>query len=288
MKILADIQTVAVLGAGIMGRGIAQVCAQAGCAVQLFDINTDALTAAIHSIESFTARSVEKGKLTTTARENLLLKISTTNEISAVSADLVIEAVVEDLGIKHALFQQLEAQLPDAIFATNTSSIPVTAIAGGLQKPNRLLGLHFFNPAPLMQLVEVIAGAATPPELVELGVAFAERIGKKPAVVQDGPGFIVNRVARFYYLESLRIVEEGGADIGTIDRLLEATGFRMGPFRLLDLIGIDTNHAVTQSVYHQFFEEPRFRPSRLQERMVQAGHHGRKTGRGFYRYDAQD
>jgi 3-hydroxybutyryl-CoA dehydrogenase len=201
-------------------------------------------------------------------------------------ADMVMEAVVENLEVKQRLFQDLEKiNSGKAILATNTSSLSVTRIASVLKDPRRCVGLHFFNPAYQMKLVEVIAGTATSPELVDLIKEFSKKIGKVPVLVKDSPGFIVNRVARHYYLESLKALEEKVSDVPGIDRLLRSAGFKMGPFELMDLIGLDTNFLVTSSMYNAFFQDAKFRPSRIQQEKIDAGHLGRKTGKGFYEYE---
>jgi 3-hydroxybutyryl-CoA dehydrogenase len=277
--------SLAVLGSGVMGHGIALVAAQRGLKTWLYDLNDDLLGRARAQVEAFWAKSVEKGKLSPEAHTAASSRLHYTTRLEDLAVDFILEAIPERLELKRDVFARLQGLFGDGpVLATNTSSIPVTQIAAGLPHPHRVVGMHFFNPAPLMQLVEVIAGEETPTQLAEQTAALARHLGKTPAHVRDTPGFIVNRVARFYYLEALRIAEENTAQPHDIDTLMRATGFRMGPFELMDLIGVDTNHAVTQSVYHAFYEEPRFRPSRLQQKKVEAGHHGRKTKRGFYTY----
>ena len=201
-------------------------------------------------------------------------------------ADFIIEAILENLQIKRELFQHLETiNTSDSIFATNTSSIPITQIASGLNHPERLVGVHFFNPAHIMKLVEVIKGAATSTAVAEKAFDWSVSLGKTTVYAQDAPGFIVNRVARHFYVEALKIAEEGVASIPEIDNLLESTGFKMGPFRLMDLIGVDTNYSVTNSMFEQFNFDPKFRPNRIQKQKVDAGHHGKKSGKGFYNYE---
>lgn len=276
----------AIAGSGTMGQGIAIVAAQAGLGVWLYDIGQAQLDTARKRIEQFTQAGVDKGKTTPEARQQVLDRIRYTTQLQDLVAPLVLEAIPEQLALKQAFFAEMEAiNAPDAILATNTSSIPVTQIAAALRHPERVAGLHFFNPAPLMKLVEVISAEATHPAVIDALLALCHTLGKTPAVVKDTPGFIVNRVARHYYLESLQLLQEGVAHHATIDALMEGAGFRMGPFKLMDLIGVDTNHSVTQSMYAQFFQEPRFRPSRIQQKKVEAGHWGQKTGRGFYPYD---
>jgi len=269
-----------------MGHGIALVAAQAGYHVRLYDLETRFLKRAEEQLEAFTQKSVAKGKLTAEQRMETLGRIRYTPHLDDLNAEFILEAIPEKLALKQQVFQQLEEHYgPQVVLASNTSSIPITAIAGALKHPERVVGMHFFNPAPLMKLVEVIAGAATDPHYVSLTEQLSKKLNKTPAMVADAPGFIVNRVARFYYLEALKTLEEGGLQPEQMDRILEGTGFRMGPFRLMDLIGVETNHSVTRTIYHAFYEEPRFRPSRLQQKKVEAGHFGRKTKRGWYSYE---
>lgn len=283
---LQNIQTVGVVGAGVMGLGIAQACAMAGYNTLLFDVNSTAVTEAFQQINRNLDKGIEKGKLNQKDKTKALDMLQAVDNINDMRADLIIEAVLEKLEVKHQIFQQLEqANNPETILASNTSSIPITRIAAPLRYPERLLGLHFFNPAHIMKLVEVIAGAATDSNVVNTAKAFAEKLGKQTIVAKDSPGFIVNRVARPFYAESLLLAEEGIAPFETIDRLMEATGFRMGPFRLMDLIGVDTNFSVTTSMYEAFWQAPNFRPSRIQQQKVDAGHWGQKKGKGFYQYE---
>lgn len=283
---LQYIKTVGVIGAGVMGLGIAQVCAMAGYKTLLFDVNADAISEALEQITTNLDKGIEKGKLTAEVKTKTLENLHAVDNIRDMQADLIIEAVLEKLEIKHQIFQMLEkTNSPDTILATNTSSIPVTRIGAKLRHPERLVGLHFFNPAHIMKLAEVIAGAATEDKVVKTAKAFAEKLGKKSIVAKDAPGFIVNRVARHFYVESLLLAEEGVTDFETTDKLMEASGFKMGPFRLMDLIGIDTNFSVTTSMYEAFWQAPKFRPSRIQQQKVDAGQWGRKTGKGFYNYE---
>ena len=212
-------------------------------------------------------------------------RITSVSDFRQLQVDLVIEAVIENPEVKQKIFSEIE-KLNDkeCILATNTSSIPVTQIAAVLKHPGRFAGLHFFNPAPVMKLVEIVRGGSTSDATIELLKAFTSKLGKQCVLAQDSPGFIVNRVARHFYLESLKLAEENVADFKTIDTLLKSSGFRMGPFELMDLIGIDVNFSVTESIYNAFHQEPKFRPNRLQQQKVAAGHLGRKTGRGFYEY----
>ncbi|MGV3586446.1 MAG: 3-hydroxyacyl-CoA dehydrogenase family protein [Adhaeribacter sp.] len=282
---MPEIKTIGVVGAGTMGHGIAQVCAQAGFRTLLFDINAATLSQGQTNITQNLETSRQKGKLTEAQVQNTLANLTFTQDSLDLLVDLVIEAVVEKLEVKQGIFKELTAiNLPSCILATNTSSFSITRLAAGLENPERFIGMHFFNPAPLMPLVEVVAGATTSAETRQVVTDLVWQLNKTPVQLQDSPGFIVNRVARHYYLESLKLLEEQVADHQTIDKLLEATGFKMGPFRLMDLIGNDVNLAVTASLFKAFNYEARFRPSRIQEKKVDAGHLGRKTGKGFYDY----
>lgn len=282
---LTDIKRIAIVGAGTMGQGIAQICAMADFGVVLYDINSEMLTTARRLISRNLDKGIERGKVTAEQKESALTNIQFSSDFDDLRADVVIEAIVEKLDIKQGLFQKLESlNGPTTILASNTSSIPITRIGAALERPGQFVGMHFFNPAHIMKLVEVISGAATNPEVAELISDLAKKLGKVPVMAKDAPGFIVNRVARHFYVEGLKVLEEGVADVGAIDRLVEASGFRMGPFRLMDLIGVDTNFSVTTSMFHAFHQDSKFRPSRIQEQKVDAGHHGRKSGKGFYDY----
>ena len=277
---------IGILGAGTMGRGIAQVAAAAGHEVKLFDIDKDVLAKAVISIGSGLDKAVEKGKLKKEDSENAKKRIRTVLSTSGLKADIFIEAIIEKLDIKQKVFKELESQNSErTIFATNTSSIPITSIALGLQNPANVVGMHFFNPAHIMKLVEVISGAETSSATSNRIFELAKAWGKTPIRVADSAGFVVNRVARHFYVESLRVLEEGITDHATIDRCIESLGFKMGPYRLMDLIGVDTNFSVTRSMYESFHYDSKFRPSRIQEAKVLAGHHGKKTGKGFYDYE---
>lgn len=282
-------KNIVVVGAGTMGAGIAQVASARGCDVALIDVNAEVLKRGMDGIARNLARLVEKGKLSPDERDSILSRIQPLPSIKSVSkGDLAIEAVVENLDVKQTVFRELEAALPaTAILATNTSSLSVSKIAESLRHPARLIGMHFFNPAPLMPLVEIIAGVKSSTESVQTGVAAAKAWGKTPVVAKDTPGFIVNRVARGYYLEALRLLGEGVAGVDEIDNVMRTDGgFKMGPFELMDLVGLDVNLAVSTSVWEQMNRHPRFTPHEIQRGLVQKGHLGRKSGRGFYAYDA--
>ncbi len=280
-----EIKHIAVIGAGTMGQGIAQVCAGAGYTVVLYDVQPDLPQTALAQIQKNLNNLVDKGKLEASQRDETMARIEVAGDFRQLEADLVIEAVIEKLEVKQKIFAELEKiNAMDSILASNTSSIPITQIAAALRRPERFAGLHFFNPAPVMKLVEIIKGAATADTTADALRLFSERIGKVAVMAHDSPGFIVNRVARHYYVESLRLLEEGVASVETIDQLMRESGFRMGPFELMDLIGVDTNFSVTKSMFHAFHEDPKFRPSRIQQQKVDAGHHGRKSGKGFYVY----
>ena len=279
-------KTVAIIGSGVMGSGIALCSAQSGYQTLVYDINTEALNRAENYINQLIDTSISKGKSTIEQKEITLSKLKFTSRFEDLIADLILEAILEKLPLKQELFQKLEAQnRTDSIFATNTSSIPITQIASVLKHPERLVGVHFFNPAHLMKLVEIIKGAATSDSIATLAFDWAISLGKTTVYAQDSPGFIVNRVARHYYVEALKALEEGVADFETIDRLMESMGFKMGPFKLMDLIGVETNYSVTSSMFEQFQFDPKFRPSRIQKQKVYAGFHGRKTKKGFYTYE---
>lgn len=279
-------KNVIVIGSGVMGSGIAMSSVLAGYPTLIYDVKSEALNKAIAYIHKQLEISVEKGKITSDQKSKALELLSTTEDKNSLTADFIIEAILENLNIKRELFQHLETiNSKDSIFATNTSSIPITQIANGLKNPERLVGVHFFNPAHIMKLVEIIQGAATDQNIAKKAYNWAKSLGKTAVYTKDAPGFIVNRVARHFYVEALKIAEEGVADFTEIDSLVEATGFKMGPFRLMDLIGVDTNYSVTSSMFEQFNFDPKFRPNRIQKQKVDAGHHGKKTGRGFYKYD---
>lgn len=280
-----QIKSIAVIGAGTMGLGIAQVAAMNGFTCMLFDISTDMLEKAAKQIEKNLNKAIEIGKLDEAGKESTLKNLSYVEKLEDCKADLIIEAVVEKLDVKLSIFRKLE-EINDehCILATNTSSIPITQIGAGLSRPQNLVGMHFFNPAHIMKLVEVISGAATDEQVAKTIYELALKLGKTPVMAKDAPGFIVNRVARHFYVESLKVLEENVASHESIDRLMEASGFKMGPFRLMDLIGVDTNFSVTTSMFNSFYQDSKFRPSRIQQQKVDAGFHGRKSGKGFYTY----
>ena len=277
----------AVFGAGTMGRGIAQVCAQAGLTTLLFDSRDGAVKEAIEAIDKGLEGQVAKGRMTAEAKQGVLNRLKPIGSLDeANGAGVVIEAIVENLGAKRELFRELDKRLaPDAVITTNTSSLSVTEIAAGGGKPERVAGLHFFNPPPLMKLVEVIGGLRTNPAVVDALVKFSRRIGKHPVVASDTPGFLVNHAGRAYGPEALRIVAQGIASPPEVDLLMkEAAGFRMGPFELLDLVGADVAHAVMVSIHNQYFGEPMYEPSAELAVRVAGGLLGRKTKQGFYDY----
>ncbi|MCS6975226.1 MAG: 3-hydroxyacyl-CoA dehydrogenase NAD-binding domain-containing protein [Cyclobacteriaceae bacterium] len=283
---MPDIKHIGIVGAGTMGRGIAQVFAQAGFEVSLYDVMPGLPEKAKREIEQALQALVAKQKITDREMQDALNRILPAGRLEELNADLVVEAIAEDGPLKKDLFQKLENIVtPDTILATNTSSLSVTELSSVLKYPHRFAGLHFFNPAPLMKLVEVVRGALTSETVVLQLSELVKKLSKYPVTAHDSPGFIVNRVARPYYTEALKLLEEQVASIETVDRLMRATGFKMGPFELMDLIGNDVNYVVTRSVYEAFAGEPRFRPSRIQEQKVKSGHLGRKSGKGFYDYD---
>lgn len=282
---MTTIKKVAVAGSGTMGLGIAQVCAMAGYNTLLYDIKDDLLLRAEAQIKQNLNKTVSLGKITELEMNESLDRLVFTSDLKALVVDLVIEAIPEKLELKVSFFNELsKINSLDTILATNTSSIPVTQIAAAVEHPERIIGLHFFNPAHIMKLVEIIEGAHTDKLTSKICYDFVQSLGKVGVMAQDAPGFIVNRVARHYYVEGLKILEEGVGSIETIDQLMESSGFKMGPFKLMDLIGVDTNYAVTESMFTLFNYENRFRPSRIQKQKVLAGMHGRKTGQGFYSY----
>jgi 3-hydroxybutyryl-CoA dehydrogenase len=280
----STIQTACVCGAGTMGSGIAQVIASAGYKTLLYELNNEVLDKAQTLIFKNLDMLIEKGKLTASLKEEIIQRIYFTNEINDCVAEVVIEAIVEKPEIKTELFKQLSLiNTVETIFASNTSSLSITALANTIKNPTRVAGIHFFNPAPLMKLVEIVRGEKTSDAVMTKLDAFIKSLGKTPVACKDAPGFIVNRVARPFYIESLRLAEEG-IPLDAIDGLLESKGFKMGPFKLMDLIGNDINYAVSCSVYEQLNKPERLKPSPIQEEKVKTGELGKKTSKGYYAY----
>ncbi len=282
------IRKIGIIGSGTMGSGIAQVAATAGCIVKLYDTNQAALDKSKAALEKILHRLVEKGRIDSPEKERIQGNISYVDSLKSLGdSNLTIEAIIENLDIKQKVFVELETYLSeDAIIASNTSSLSIASIASALQNPARCIGIHFFNPAPLMKLVEVIPAIQTSQEVLDKTIKTIADWKKVVAVAKDTPGFIVNRVARPFYGESLRIYEEGLADFATIDKALKTLGgFRMGPFELMDFIGNDVNYTVTETVFTAFYFDSRYKPSFTQKRLSEAGYLGRKTGKGYYDYD---
>ncbi|WP_299384002.1 3-hydroxyacyl-CoA dehydrogenase NAD-binding domain-containing protein [uncultured Lacinutrix sp.] len=280
---------VGIIGGGTMGSGIAQVAATSGCKVKLYDTNQAALDKAKASLEKILLRLIEKGRIDISEKDRIQANISYVNNLKDLAdSNLTIEAIIENLDIKKKVFSELESYVADdCIIASNTSSLSIASIAASLNKPERCVGIHFFNPAPLMKLVEVIPAIQTSKEVLEKAIETIKDWKKVVAVAKDTPGFIVNRVARPFYGESLRIYEEGLADFATIDNSLKSLGhFRMGAFELMDFIGNDVNYTVTETVFTAFYFDPRYKPSFTQKRFSEAGYLGRKSGKGFYDYNA--
>ncbi len=279
--------TVAIIGAGAMGRGIAQIAAQAGSTVKIFDTQPEAIAKAREALFSQWDKLQEKGRLTPEAVVGHKSRLLAADSLALLAdCDLVVEAIVERLDVKKNLFGQLEAIVrPDAVLVTNTSSLSVTAIAAGLKHPERFAGYHFFNPVPLMKVVEVIAGLKTDAAVCAALSGYARQMGHTPVQAQDTPGFIVNHAGRGYGTEALRVASEGVADFATIDRILrDQVGFKLGPFELLDLTALDVSHPVMESIYQQYYHEPRYRPSVITAQRLAGGVVGKKVGEGFYRY----
>jgi 3-hydroxybutyryl-CoA dehydrogenase len=281
----SQINTICVIGAGTMGSGIAQACAQSGFYTLLFDINTEVLNKAKATIAKSLQGLVDKQKITSEQLQAISNRLKFINDTNDCIADVIIEAIVEKTEAKVAIFNQLaELNHSETIFASNTSSLSISDIQKNVQHPQRVVGMHFFNPATIMKLVEVVKGQQSSDAAIDVIIELCKQLNKVPVLCKDAPGFIVNRVARHYYLEAMRLVEKGLADIETVDAVMEATGFKMGPFRLMDLIGMDVNLAVSQSIYEAFNKEERFTPSPIQIGKVKNGALGKKTGKGFYNY----
>lgn len=283
---MGSIRTVGIVGAGTMGLGIAQVCAASGYQTKLFDVNPDQVERALQTIDTNLSFLVSKGKLSEPDKRVIQDRIEAVFSLAALTVDLVIEAAVEKLDIKQELFRQLESiTAGTAILATNTSSIPVSRIGETLNDPSACVGLHFFNPADRMKLVEIISGESTREDVLKRVRDFAVAIGKSAVEAKDSPGFIVNRVARHFYVESLYLLQNKAAEMPAIDALIRSAGFRMGPFELMDLIGVDTNLSVTTSIYEGFGKAHKFEPSPIQQELVKEGKLGKKSGSGFYVYE---
>lgn len=285
---MSNIKKICVCGAGTMGSGIAQVAAQAGYDTIQFDVNAAMLVKSRTAIEKNLQWLQDKGKINAADREACMQRIHFTGDLKDCLADLIIEAIVEQKQAKVDLFRQLAViNSGETLFATNTSSIAISEIAAGLDHPERVVGMHFFNPAPVMKLVEVIRPEQAEEKTVQIIVELARKMSKTPVICNDAPGFIVNRIARHYYLEAMKLVEDGAATMETIDAVMEATGFKMGPFKLMDLIGLDINFGVSNIVWEALGKPERLRPSPIQKEKVAAGELGRKTGKGFYEYDGR-
>ena len=280
-----DINTICICGAGTMGSGIAQVSATAGFHTILYEVNNEVLQKAKTIIDSGLQILVEKNKLTHQKKQEAISRILFTNDLQLCIADVFIEAIVERADYKIALFNQLaELNHSETIFASNTSSLSISSIAEKVNNPQRVAGLHFFNPAPVMKLVEVVKGKQTDAAVMNRLIQLTKELGKTAVVCKDSPGFIVNRVARPFYIESLRLAEDGISNFEVIDRLLESRGFKLGPFKLMDLIGNDINYTVSYSLYEQLEQPERLRPSRIQKEKLDNGELGRKTKKGYYKY----
>lgn len=285
---MKGIEIIGVAGAGAMGRGIAQIAAQAGITVRLFDVQEQAVASARESLQAIWQKLVSKGRMSAEEAEAALERVVGCPSLEGMAdADLVIEAIVERLDVKGELFNRLEGIVgPDCILASNTSSLSITAIAAACKDPSRVVGYHFFNPVPLMKVVEVIDGARSDPRHGDVLMALSQRMGHTPVRAKDMPGFIVNHGGRGMNIEGLKVAQECVATFQIIDVIMrEQAGFRMGPFELMDLTGLDVSHPVMEAIYTQFYEEPRFRPSPIAALRVAGGLFGRKTGEGFYRYD---
>jgi 3-hydroxybutyryl-CoA dehydrogenase len=282
------LQKICICGAGTMGSGIAQVAAQSGFNAILYDVSEEYLSKAKTKIEKDLQTLIEKNKISFAKKETILTTLHFTNNINDCVADIIIEAIIEKTEAKTNLFDKLSKINPaETIFATNTSSLSVTEIAKTITHPERFIGMHFFNPAPIMKLVEVVNTSYTNENTTRIIIDLAKQFGKTPVLCKDAPGFIVNHVARPYYLEALKLIEQGISDFETIDLIMESSGFKMGPFRLMDLIGNDINYAVSCSVYEAMNKPERLKPSPIQEERVKKNELGKKTGKGYYVYDVR-
>jgi 3-hydroxybutyryl-CoA dehydrogenase len=284
-KILQAQPHICVCGAGTMGSGIAQLAAQNGFTVIQFDVNKDMLSKSRTSVQNNLQKLAEKGKISSEEKQSVLQRITFTSNIKDCIADIIIEAVVENKDIKQQLLDEIaEINNDGAILATNTSSLSVTELSDGKNYATRFAGMHFFNPPQLMKLIEIVRTEKTSAAAIETLTTLAKQLNKTPVICNDAPGFIVNRIARPYYLEAMKLIENGVADIETIDSLMEATGFKMGPFKLMDLIGMDVNYSVSNIVWEALGKPERLKPSPIQKDKVDANELGRKTGKGFYKY----
>lgn len=284
---LSDVKTIAVCGSGTMGIGIAQLCIAAGYQTLFFDINPGLIEKGFEQVKKNLTTAVEKGKFSSSEYDDAISRLKPVFDPSVLKCDLAIEAIVENLEAKRKLFSEIASvNANHTILATNTSSIPITKIAQDIPHPERVVGMHFFNPAHIMKLVEVISGDSTSEDVADLIFQLAEQFDKKPVRAKDRPGFIVNRIGKMYHTEPIKLIEDGVAEIETVDNLLEGLGFKMGPFRLIDLIGVDANLNVTKSLF-ELIKQPQFAPSALQQQLVEEGRLGRKSGSGFYEYSVK-
>ena len=276
---------ICVCGAGTMGSGIAQVCAQSGFVTILFDVNEEMIAKSKMKMQESLQALLLKEKITIAEKEEIIKRVIFTSNIKDCKADIIIEAIIEDKNAKVNLFNQLtEVNTPQTIFATNTSSVSINEMAKEIDHPSQLIGMHFFNPAPVMKLVEIIKTENTNSDVVDTIFSFTRQLNKTSVLCNDSPGFIVNRIARHYYLEAMKLMELGLADIKTIDSVMESTGFKMGPFKLMDMIGMDINYSVSKIVWEALDKPERLRPSIVQQQKVTKGELGKKTGKGFYQY----